>query len=50
MHEWQGLSHVRWECKLCSAAHNLHYVPTVIMASAQRELPESLCTLANYST
>lgn len=36
--------------KLCSAAHNLQYVPFVIMRSAQRELPESLRTRANCST
>jgi len=50
MNDVLSLSHAVWDCKLCSAAHNLQYVPTVIMASAQRELPESLCTRANYST
>jgi len=45
-----SLSHTVWECKLCSAAHNLHYVPSVIMTSAQREFSELLCTRAKYST
>ena len=37
MDEYQSLSHTVWDCKLCAAEHNLQYVPSVIVASAQRK-------------
>jgi hypothetical protein len=49
MNDVQSLSHSKWECKLCFAAHNLQYVPSVVMRSAQQKLPESQCTRANDS-
>ncbi len=33
MDECESLGHTRWECKLCAAAHNLHYVLSAIMCS-----------------
>ncbi len=27
MHDWESISHVRRDCKLCSAEHNLHLMP-----------------------
>jgi len=27
----QSLSHSKWECTLCGAEHNMHYVLSVIM-------------------
>ena len=33
MDEAKSLSHSKWECKLCAAAHNLHDVLFVIMRS-----------------
>jgi hypothetical protein len=33
MHDWQSLSHVRWECQLCAAEHNWHYVQQSFMWS-----------------
>lgn len=33
MKEYHSLNHTVWECKLCSAAHNLHYVLSLIMWS-----------------
>ena len=34
MGEAKSLSHSKWECKLCAAAHNLHDVLKMIMCSS----------------
>ena len=39
MNDLLSLSHAVWDCKLCAAEHNLHYVQQRIMRSQRDNMP-----------